>query len=268
MSTQTIFLTPIDLSVAAVLVIALALLSHHMGLGLAGQLIVAGVRTTLQLFLVGLVLKTVFESVHPLWIAGMALFMLGAAAREVMARQTHRFRGGWGFGMGAGALFISSFAITVFALVVVIGVHPWYTPQYAIPLLGMMLGNTMTGIALGLDRLTESAWERRSMIEARLMLGQTGAEAIADIRRASARSAMIPTINSMAAAGIVSLPGMMTGQILGGNPPLEAVKYQILIMFIISAGTGFGALIAVGVASRRLFDDRHRLRLDRLHTPF
>lgn len=264
MTAQTIFLTPIDLSIAALLVMALALLSHRMRLGLAGQLIVAAVRTTLQLFLVGLVLKVVFESVHPLWIAAMALFMLSAATREVMARQTHRFSGWWGFGMGAGALFISSFAITVFALVAVIGVHPWYTPQYAIPLLGMMLGNTMTGIALGMDRLTESAWERRSTIEARLMLGHTGSEAIADIRRASARSAMIPTINSMAAAGIVSLPGMMTGQILGGNPPLEAVKYQILIMFIISAGTGFGALIAVWVASRRLFDDRHRLRLDRL----
>jgi putative ABC transport system permease protein len=96
------------------------------------------------------------------------------------------------------------------------------------------------------------------------MLGHTWSEAISDIRRASARSAMIPTINSMAAAGLVSLPGMMTGQILAGNPPLEAVKYQILIMFIISAGTGFGALIAVWTGSRRLFDDRQRLRLDRL----
>jgi putative ABC transport system permease protein len=266
MTDQTIFLTPIDLSMAALLVVALALFSFRMELGLAGQLIVAAIRTSLQLFLVGLVLKVVFASINPLWIGAMALIMLAAAAREVMARQKRRFRGWWGFGMGAGALFISSFAITVFALVAVIGVHPWYTPQYAIPLLGMMLGNTMTGIALGLDRLTESVWERRGVVEARLMLGHTWSQAIAEIRRASARSAMIPTINSMAAAGIVSLPGMMTGQILAGNPPLEAVKYQILIMFIISAGTGLGAMIAVWVGSRRLFDDRHRLRLDRLHS--
>jgi putative ABC transport system permease protein len=235
-----------------------------MGLGLAGQMIVAACRTTLQLCLVGLVLKVVFASIQPLWIALMAAVMLVAAAREVMARQKRRFAGWWGFGMGAVSMFVSSFAITMFALMVVIGVDPWYTPQYAIPLLGMMLGNTMTGIALGLDRLTESAWERRSTIEARLMLGHTWAEAIGDIRRASTRSAMIPTINAMAAAGLVSLPGMMTGQILAGNPPFEAVKYQILIMFIISAGTGFGALIAVGAGSRRLFDDRQRLRLDRL----
>ena len=267
MTSQTIFLTPADLSLAAVLVIVLALLSRRMELGLAAQLMVAAIRTTLQLFLVGLVLKVVFASIHPLWIGAMALVMLSAAAREVMARQKRRFSGWWGFGMGAGSMFVSSFTITTFALAAVIRVHPWYAPQYAIPLLGMMLGNTMTGIALGLDRLTESAWERRSVVEARLMLGHTWSEAIGEIRRASARSAMIPTINSMAAAGLVSLPGMMTGQILAGNPPLEAVKYQILIMFIISAGTGFGALIAVWVGSRRLFDDRHRLRLDRLQTP-
>lgn len=264
MTSETIFLTPTDLSLAALLVLALAMVSRRMGLELAGQILVAALRTTIQLLLVGLVLKVVFSSIQPLWIAAMATVMLIAAAREVMARQKRRFTGWWGFGMGAGSMFVSSFAITVLALAAVIGVDPWYTPQYAIPLLGMMLGNTMTGIALGLDRLTESAWERRRIIEARLMLGSTWSEAIGGIRRSSARSAMIPSINAMAGAGLVSLPGMMTGQILAGNPPVEAVKYQILIMFVISAGTGFGALIAVWAGSRRLFDERHRLRLDRL----
>lgn len=264
MTSETILLTPTDLAIAALLVVALAVVSRRMGLGLAGQIIVAALRTTLQLCLVGLVLDVVFSSVQPVWIAAMAVVMLLAAAREVMARQKRRFTGWWGFGMGAVSMFVSAFAVTSFALVTVIGVVPWYTPQYAIPLLGMMLGNTMTGIALGLDRLTASAWERRQVIEARLMLGSTWSESIADIRRDSARSAMVPTINAMAAAGLVSLPGMMTGQILAGNPPLEAVKYQILIMFVISAGTGFGALVAVWAGSRRLFDDRHRLRLDRL----
>lgn len=267
MKPETIFLSPADLSFAALLVVALALVSWRMGLGLASQTLIAALRTTLQLCLVGLVLKVVFSSIQPLWVAVIGLVMLTAASREVMVRQRRRFTGWWGFGMGAASLFVSSFAITIFALTVVIGVVPWYTPQYAIPLLGMMLGNTMTGISLGLDRLTESAWERQQVIEARLMLGSTWSEAIGDIRRSSARSAMIPTINAMAAAGLVSLPGMMTGQILAGNPPLEAVKYQILIMFVISAGTGFGALISVWVGSRRLFDDRHRLRLNRLRQP-
>jgi len=128
----------------------------------------------------------------------------------------------------------------------------------------MMLGNTMNGIAVCLDRLTQSAWEQRKMIEARLMLGQEWSNAIEGIRRESIRSGMIPIINSMAAAGIVSLPGMMTGQIIAGSPPLEAVKYQILIMFLISGGTGFGTIVAAWIGSRRLFDDRDRLRLDRL----
>jgi energy-coupling factor transporter ATP-binding protein EcfA2 len=75
---------------------------------------------------------------------------------------------------------------------------------------------------------------------------------------------MLPIINAMAAAGIVSLPGMMTGQILGGNPPVEAVKYQILIMFLIAGGTGLGVMFALWLTARRLFDDRHRLRLDRI----
>ena len=161
-------------------------------------------------------------------------------------------------------MFVSSFSVTVLALSVVIGPDPWYTPQYAIPLLGMMLGNTMTGVSLALDRLNESVWRQRAVIENRLMLGQTWKQALEDIRRDAMRSGMMPSINAMAAAGIVSLPGMMTGQILAGSPPAVAVKYQILVMLIITVGTGFGALMAVSWGGRRLFDDRERLRLDRL----
>jgi putative ABC transport system permease protein len=161
-------------------------------------------------------------------------------------------------------MFVSSFTVSVLALLVVIGNTPWYAPQYAIPLLGMVLGNTMNGIALGLDRLTQEASNDAQMLEARLALGQDWHETIADTRREAIRVGMIPIINAMAAAGIVSLPGMMTGQILAGTPPVEAVKYQILVMFLIAGGTGFGTLVAVSFAARRLFDDRHRLRLERL----
>ncbi|MBI5062443.1 MAG: ABC transporter permease, partial [Desulfatitalea sp.] len=95
-------------------------------------------------------------------------------------------------------------------------------------------------------------------------LGEAWNQAIETLRRESIRGGLIPIINSMAAAGLVSLPGMMTGQILGGNPPMEAVKYQILIMFLIAGGTGLGTVAAVWLGSRRLFDERQRLRLDRL----
>jgi putative ABC transport system permease protein len=257
-------LTPLDLTVAAALVVLLALLSARVQRKLATQVAVAALRTTVQLLLIGLVLEALFANVHPLFVGGLALVMLLAAGREVMARQHRRLAGPWGYGVGTLSMLVSSFAVTVFALLAIIGHTPWYDPQYAIPLLGMLLGNTMNGIAISLDRLNEGAYRRRGEIEARLLLGSTGHEALTDLRRESVRAGLIPIINAMSAAGIVSLPGMMTGQILAGAPPAEAVKYQVLIMFLIAVGTGLGTLAAVALASRRLFDDRERLRLDRL----
>jgi putative ABC transport system permease protein len=262
--TQAITLTPLDLSIAALLVVGLGVLGLPLRLKLTRQIFVAALRTTIQLLLVGLVLKWLFGAVNPLWLLLIALVMVLAAAREVVNRQERRFRGAWGFGMGASAMFLSSFAVCIFALTIVIRNQPWYDPRYAIPLLGMLLGNTMNGIAIGLDRLTQTAWQQRAILEARLSLGERWSEAVRQIRRESIRGGMIPIINAMAVAGIVSLPGMMTGQILAGSPPVEAVKYQILIMFLIAAGSGFGTIAAVSAGSRRLFDERERLRLDRL----
>ncbi|ADP99159.1 conserved hypothetical protein CHP00245 [Marinobacter adhaerens HP15] len=252
------------LGLAALLVLALAGTGYLARLGITRNLLIAALRTVIQLALIGLVLEALFASSGFYWIALMALVMLLVAGREVVARQGRRLQGWWAFGIGTGSMFVSSFSVTVLALSVVIGPDPWYTPQYAIPLLGMMLGNTMTGVSLALDRLNESVWRQRAVIENRLMLGQTWKQALEDIRRDAMRSGMMPSINAMAAAGIVSLPGMMTGQILAGSPPAVAVKYQILVMLIITVGTGFGALMAVSWGGRRLFDDRERLRLDRL----
>ncbi len=261
---NVIALTPLDLALAGSLVLLLAILSILMQLGVARQLLVAALRTTVQLLLIGLVLNALFAHVHLAWVSLLAMVMLLVAGREVMTRQHRRFGGVWGYGLGTLSMFVSAFATTIFALLVIVGTEPWYEPQYAIPLLGMMLGNTMNGVALALDRLTTSAWQQRGVIEARLTLGQEWRVAIGDITRESVRVGMIPIINAMAAAGIVSLPGMMTGQILSGTPPLEAVKYQILIMFMIAAGTGFATMAASWIGARRLFDERCRLRLDRL----
>lgn len=261
-----ISLSSTDLFFAALLVLALAAVTLWARLGLGRSILIASVRTVLQLLLIGLVLQTLFDFAHWGWVALMSLVMLVIAGYEVMARQQRRFIGVWGYGLGTLTMFLSSFAVTVLALTTMVGPTPWWDPQYAIPLLGMLLGNTMTGIALGLDRLTQTIWRERKVIEARLVLGSTWIQATSTMRREASRSGLMPTINAMAAAGVVSLPGMMTGQILAGVPPVEAVKYQILIMFLIAAGTGFGTLLAVWLATRRLFDERMRLRLDRLRT--
>ena len=261
---NVISLSPFDLSMAALLVLVLAGISIILKLNLASQIVVAAIRTVVQLLLIGLVLKVLFAQVSLLFVSALSIFMLLIAGREVMARQQRRFGGLWGYGLGTLSMFISSFTLTIYALIVVVGTDPWYTPQYAIPLLGMMLGNTMTGVSLALDKLTTTAWQQRSVIEARLILGQDWRTAIGDITRDSVRIGMMPMINAMAAAGLVSLPGMMTGQILSGTEPVEAVKYQILIMFLITAGTGFAAILATWVGARRLFDGRQRLRLERL----
>ncbi len=253
----------VDLGLGAALILVLALLSWRMRLGLGHDLLLAGARTVVQLLLVGLILTAVFEQRRLVWVALIAVAMLLIAGREAMVRQERRFTGWWGFGMGTLSMFVSSFTMTLFALLAVIGPEPWYEPRYAIPLMGMVLGNTLTGIALALDRLTQNAWDQRAVIEQRLMLGESAADAVRDIRRHSMRSGMIPSINAMAVAGVVSLPGMMTGQILAGAPPLEAVRYQILVMFLITSGTGFGTLAAVWLGARRLFDKRQRLRLER-----
>ncbi len=264
MTQELIRLEPLDLVIAGALVVALAGFSWAGRLGVERSLLIAAARTVVQLLLVGLVLETLFAHATLYWVALMGVVMLLVAGYEVMARQKRRFAGFWGFGLGTAAMFLSSFSVAVLALIALVQPQPWYQPQYAIPLLGMLLGNTMNGIALSVDRLTDGAWQQRDVIEARLALGEPWGVAVEAIRRDAMRSGMIPMINAMAAAGIVSLPGMMTGQILAGAPPMEAVKYQILIMFLITVGTGFGTLAAVWFAARRLFDERERLRLDRL----
>lgn len=259
-----IALTPFDLFLGASLIIALALLSWREQLGLTRSILIAALRTTLQLLLIGWLLKLLFQQLNPIWIGVMATVMVLVAGYEIQQRQKHRFKGYWGYGLGLFSVFISSVTLALFSLTVIIQADPWYQPQYAIPLLGMLLGNTMNGIALGIDQLNSHAMQQRKVIEARLILGHSAESAIRQIRREAIRVAMIPTINGMAAAGIVSLPGMMTGQILAGAAPVEAVKYQILVMFMIATATGFGTMAAVSMAARRLFDQRERLRLERL----
>jgi putative ABC transport system permease protein len=217
-----------------------------------------------QLVLVGYVLTLLFAAASPLWTALAAFTMVLFASREIVARQKRRLAGVWKYGLGAACMLLAAGTITMFALLTELRPDPWYNPRYALPLLGMMLGNTMTGIGLGLDVLTNSVVRERAAVEACLALGGTRQQALLPIIRDSLRNGFMPIMNSMAAIGLVSLPGMMTGQILAGIDPIDAVKYQLLIMFLIAGGTGLGTLAAVMGGARLLTDHRHRLRLDRL----
>ena len=257
-------LSAAELLIASLLVMLLAGISITQQLDLARPLVIAATRAFVQLLIVGHVLNQVFQLQSLPWILAIIGFMLLVAAHEVMTRQNRPLLGWWGFGTGALSLFISTLFVMLITLTSIIEIQPWYHPQYLIPIVGMLLGNTITGIAISLDRLFEDTWNQRAIIESRLSLGHSSRQAISSIKKNAIRVGLIPLFNAMAVAGIVSLPGMMTGQMLAGVMPLEAAKYQILIFFLITASTGLGAWGASTLACYRLFDERQHLRLDRL----
>ena len=125
----------------------------------------------------------------------------------------------------------------------------------------MVLGNGISGIALALDRLLSDMSLQQADIEARLALGATRWEAVQEIFRGALKTGMTPILNSMIAAGLVSLPGMMTGQILGGAPPQQAVNYQIVILLMISTSTAFGAFLVLYLSYLNLTASDHTLHL-------
>jgi putative ABC transport system permease protein len=241
-------------------------LSLALQLKLERQLAIATVRMVVQLVLVGYVLTFLFTAVSPLWTAVAAIIMVIFASREIVVRQKRRLEGLWTYGLGTGCTLLAAGTVTMFSLLTQLRPEPWYHPRYALPLLGMILGNTMTGVSLGLDVLTNGVMRERAAVESYLALGGTRYQALLPVIRDALRSGFMPTINGMAAIGRVSLPGMMTGQILAGVEPVDAVKYQLLIMFLIAGGTGLGTLAAVIGGGRLLTDHRHRLRLDRIAT--
>ena len=264
METDYIFLTIGQLLTASVLMAVNIGLSLILKLGLAKQWSIASLRMVGQLLLVGFLLDWVFALNNPFWILGVALFMATIASITAVGRTRKRFS----------AIYLNSFIsilgagffVMFFALSGVLQIDPWYSPQYLFPLLGMVLGNTLNGISLALERFMDSLSVRRKEVEMLLSLGATSWEAAHDLIRDALRTSMIPTLNSMLVMGIVSLPGMMTGQILAGVSPGEAVRYQIMMIFVIASGAALGATLVVILAFRALFNSRHQLLLKHLQT--
>jgi len=250
------------LTIAAALILANAGLSISLSLGLERRLLVAAARTIVQLLLVGLILEWVFELESWYAIAAVGLVMVFAAGRAAIGNVSRRYSGVWLDGLLA--MGLASWSVTALALTTIVRPVPWFQPQYAIPLLGMMLGNSLNGVSLGLDRLGEELVGKRREIDGRLALGATRWEAAAEPVRTAIRTGLVPITNSMMVVGIVSLPGMMTGQLLAGASPTEAVKYQVMVMFLIATATALGTVTVVLLAFRRLFNDSHQFLRDRL----
>lgn len=248
-----------QLALAGVLLVVNLVLDMVLRLGMSRDLGVGAIRMTVQLLLVGLVLDWVFTAGDPWVILAMAVVMAGLAGVAAVNRTTRRFPGVYWNALVT--IMGASFLVTSFALVGVLRVDPWYDPQYLIPLLGMLLGNALNGISLGLDRFVEGCVQERQRIETRLALGADRWEAARPDVREAMRVGLIPVVNSMMIMGVVSLPGMMTGQILAGADPGDAVRYQILIMFMIASCVALATLGVVLLAYRTIFDSRHRLRL-------
>lgn len=250
------------LAAAAALVLINGALSLWLQLGLERRLLVASVRTVVQLTLLGYVLVPIFRWQNPLLVLVLCFAMVALAAREAVRRTSRRYRG---IALSTfAAVSLGAVTTAVFGAGLVIGADPWWQPRYLVPLLGMILGNVLTGISLGLDRCLTDLDENRGRVEALLALGATRWEAARPVATEALRIGMIPILNSMTVVGLVTIPGMMTGQLLGGAPPDVASRYQILVMFLIAGATGLGAATAILISIAALFDRQHRLRAERL----
>lgn len=252
-----------QLAASVLLILINVVLSLRLRLGLERSLVIASVRMIVQLILIGYVLEWLFALSNPFLVVAIALLMAGVAGISAVNRTSRRFAGIYWRSLVS--VLVAAFLITNLSVAGIIQVRPWYDPQYLIPMLGMVLGNTLTGISLGLERFMEGVTANRNAIETLLALGATRWEASHREVQTAVRTGMIPTINSMMVMGLVSLPGMMTGQILAGASPIDAVRYQIVIVFAIASGSALGTLGVVLLAWQALLSPAHQLRCDRLY---
>lgn len=249
--TATIDVSWADLALASALVFVAVGISQWQRLGLARGFLIGAVRAVLQLVAVGYVLVYVFAEAR-WWLVLLVLGVMLLAATATIAR-----RAPWP--IAGTAMLIGAGLTLAYVTEVVLQVRPWYDPRYLIPLFGMIVGNAMNGAALAAERLASEMESRRGEVEAYLALGATGARASAEPVRRAMVAALIPTINGLTVVGLVQLPGMMTGQILAGQSPLLAVRYQIVVAFMLAGATAVTTVIVVLWYRRRFFTAAEQL---------
>ncbi len=235
-------------------------LAHLLKAGQSKDLFWSGLRMFIQLLVVGYVLHFIFALKTALPVLLILVVMVGFAVQTIGARvkmkMPHFYR------VVGTAILFGCGGMTFFFCSLVIGLEPWYDPRYLIPLAGMIIGNSMTGASLAVERLSAEFRERRDEIETALCLGGS-IQAVSESAVSSAfRAALIPSVNAMAAMGLVFLPGMMTGQIISGTEPLIAVKYQIAIMCVITGSVSLTTFLILRLGYRAYFTPYLSLRDD------
>lgn len=256
-------LTWVNVAIASSFILINGLISLVLGLQLEKTLIIAAVRCLVQLTIMGYILEDVFKTRHPAIVMFMAFVLIFLGAYETVynkSKQTYK-------GMFLYVLISSGVSTLV---VGIIGARwamkqdPFWMPEIFIPTIGMLLGNAMSGMAVALSSCLSSVDSRKEQIETYLAFGASRWEAGQSIAIEAVRLSMLPTINQMSVIGLIAIPGMMAGQLLAKAPIGNAIKYQQIIMFLISASTALGVLSAVVSCIRVMIDSRHRLRPERI----
>ncbi len=255
-------ISSLGLFAAALLLLLNAGLSVGLSLGLGRRILVAALRAAVQLTLLGYLLGPLFRAQSLALTLAFVGAMVVLSAIEGSRRVSVSYRG-----MKRDALFSLLFAASVTSYVgtnFAVQVSPWWEPRYLIPFVGMILGNSLTGVSLGLDRFLSSLREQSSQVELFLAWGAYPSEAVRPQVTEAVRSGMIPILNTLSVVGLVTIPGMMTGQLLGGTPPMLAARYQLVILFLVAGATALGVASSVLLARRRVFDRQGRLLTDSL----
>jgi putative ABC transport system permease protein len=223
---------------------------------LEGDIAVAVVRSFLQLTAIGYVIKAIFASDSTLWVVLLLAVMVvfGALTARGRARRVpHAF---WPL-----LIALAVAATATLAVVLVLGVFP-AKARYLVPVGGMVIGNAMTAAAVALNRLGDEIRDASGRIEATLALGATAAQAIRPAVRRSLRSGMIPLIDSTKTTGLIFFPGTMVGMLLAGAAPVDAVRLQLVLLYVLLGAVALAALVAVALARRTFFTADHQLRED------